>query len=334
MKEGIGDSGLILSTSASGCAARPAVSVIVCTLGHRSIVWSCLRSLLAQNCQPCETILVHNGEFDESLARQAANFGVRLIQEPRRGVCAARNRAIPVARGEILVFVDDDVVAEPDWLHELLEGFTDPSVACSTGRVILKGRIPHPEDRAHRYFLSDRALTNWTISKAQTGWFQIALGEPVGFGCNMAFRRSFFEKNGLFPLDLGAGSMIGAGDESYMFLQVLKGGFGIYHSSSAVVTHLYSEDASDLERRMKQLYAGSVAFALKLLVEEKGLRWHTAGWLFTGLMRRFRRIISRRSVFSEPQEVLTSAEKLRAYFRGPVVYWKSRRGKVLKASRS
>jgi cellulose synthase/poly-beta-1,6-N-acetylglucosamine synthase-like glycosyltransferase len=313
------------STNGSSCPTHPSVSIIVCTLGNRSTLWGCLRSLLAQECHHFETLVVLNGQPDADLAQAVAGTPLRLLNEPRRGVCGARNRAIPDARGEILAFVDDDVIAHPDWLHELLKGFEDPSVACVTGRVVLEGLPPHPDDRARRYFTSERALSTWTVSNAETDWFQKALGEPVGFGCNMAFRRSFLEKNGLFPLDLGAGSIIGGGDESYMFLRVLKHGFRIYHNPSAVVTHLFDGDSSRQKKRMMQLYACSVAFALKLLVEEKGLRWDTAGWLFTGLIRRLRRVISRRSVSSEPQELLSSLEKMSAYLRGPFVYWKSHR---------
>jgi GT2 family glycosyltransferase len=307
------------------CEAHPSVSIIVCTLGNRPTLWGCLRSIIAQECHRFETIVVLNGPPDEGFAQAAAPYPLRLLNEPRRGVCAARNRAIPEARGEILVFADDDIIARRDWLHELLKGFEDPDVACVTGLVVPEGPVPHSAEKTARYFDGKQAQSAWTLSNAESGWLRKALGGPMGFGCNMAFRRTFLEKFALFPEDLGAGSMIGASDEFWMFVQVLKHGFRICHNPLAVVTHVFDAETGPQKQRMMQSYAGSVAFLLKLLAEEKSLRGNAVRWVLAGLRRRLRRVISRRSIASEPQELLTGPEKLRAYLRGPGVYWKSRR---------
>jgi hypothetical protein len=140
----------------------------------------------------------------------------------------------------------------------------------------------------------------------------------------MAFRKSFLEGCGLFPEDLGAGSTIGGGDEFWMFVQVLKRGFRIYHNPSAVITHVYEAEQSQQKERMRQIYSGTVAFAMKLFLEENSLRGNTVRWLLAGTKRRFRQVISRQSISSEPQELLTALEKLCAYLRGPWVYWNSR----------
>jgi len=49
--------------------------------------------------------------------------------------------------------------------------------------------------------------------------------------------QKFLETYSLFPLDLGAGSLIGGGDEFYMYLQVVKHGFRIRHVPEASVHH-------------------------------------------------------------------------------------------------
>lgn len=293
----------------------------------RSTLSRCIKLLAAQDCQRFEIIVVLNGPKDEAFARKLGHSPVRLLNEPRRGVCNARNRAIPHAKGDILAFVDDDVLTDPNWLHELVKGFDDPAVACVTGRVIPAGRLYLASERADRYYASERALSLWTLDASDPNWYQHILGEPVGFGCNMAFRKDFLESHSLFPQDLGAGSLIGSCDEFYMFVQVLKYGFRIRHVPTAAVTHFFEADVAKQKARDAQLYSGGVAFALKLLAEEKTLRWATVKWLLAGFKRRVRLILAHKTISSEPQEVLSPREKFRAYLRGFWVFWKWRQNK-------
>lgn len=285
----------------------------------------CLEHLIAQNYSNYEIIVVLNGPRDPSFAQEVSRFPLRLLNEPRAGVSIARNHAVPYAKGEILVFVDDDILIGPDWLEEIVKGFADPRVACVTGRVIPAGPLCLASEKAQRYYRSERALSEWTLDYSNPNWYQYILGEPVGFGCNMAFRKSFLEGYSPFPVDLGAGSLIGGGDEFYMYVQVLKHGFRIRHIPSAAATHYFEDDIDKQKVRSAQLRAGSVAFALKLFLEERTLRPATLKWLFSGLQRRIRHVWGQKAIASEPQELLSPNEKLCAYFRGIGIYCKSRR---------
>ncbi len=311
----------------AGRPERPSVSIILCTSGLRPMLAQCLQGLTEQARQylDCEIIVVLNGPEDAAITKAVSQFPVRLLKEPRRGVSIARNHAVPRAKGDILIFVDDDVLIGPGWLEEIVKGFQDPKVRCVTGRVIPAGPLTLTAERSGRYYTSERALSPWTLDTSNPDWYRYILGEPVGFGCNMAFRKNFLENYSSFPPDLGAGSLIGGGDEFYMYLQVLKHGFRIQHNPAAAVTHVFDDNIGNLKARNAQLYAGSVAFALKLFLEEKPLRMATARWLFSALKRRARHIWKRKAIASEPQELLSPGEKLCAYLRGPGVYWKARR---------
>jgi glycosyltransferase involved in cell wall biosynthesis len=306
---------------------RPTVSIILCTSGLRPMLVRCLEGLTAQARQyvRCEIIVVLNGPENAAITEAVSQFPVRLLKEPRRGVSIARNHAVPCSEGDVLVFVDDDVLIGTGWLEEIVKGFQDPNVYCVTGRVIPTGPLTLTAERSGRYYTSERALSNWTLDTSNPDWYQYILGEPVGFGCNMAFRKNFLENYSSFPPDLGAGSVIGGGDEFYMYLQVLKHGFRVRHNPAAAVTHVFDDDIGNQKTRNAQLYAGSVAFALKLFLEEKTLRMATARWLFSALKRRARHIWKRKAIASEPQELLSPGEKLCAYLRGVGVYWKARR---------
>lgn len=287
----------------------------------------CLERLTAQaqSYTDYEIIVVLNGPEDTAFSRAVSRFPVKLLNEPRLGVSIARNHAVPHAKGEILVFVDDDVLTDPKWLQEIVQGFAEPGVACVTGRVIPAGKVHLATERADRYYASERALSAWSLDNSNPNWYQYILGEPVGFGCNMAFRKTFLENYSLFPEDLGAGSLIGGGDEFYMYVQVLKHGFRIRHTPAAAVTHFFEDDVEKQKVRNAQLCAGSVAFALKLFVEERTLRVATAKWLLSALRRRARHVWDRKAIAPEPQELMSTSEKLCAYVRGLGVFWKSRR---------
>lgn len=305
---------------------RPFVSIILCTSGLRPILTRCLELLAAQSKDygNSEIIVVLNGSEDPAFAQTVTRFPVSLLHEPRRGVSIARNHALHYAKGDILVFVDDDILINADWLEKLLIGFEDPAVACVTGRVIPAGPLYISTERRVRYYSSERALSNWTLDNTNPQWYQQLLGEPVGFGCNMAFRKDFLLNYSPFPDDLGAGSLIGSGDEFYMYIQVLKHGFRIRHTPDAAVTHFFDEDVGKQKARSAQLHTGNVAFALKLLLEEKTLRPATIRWVFSGLKRRFRHILRRRTITSEAAELLSPREKVAAYLRGVSIYLRSR----------
>ncbi len=80
-----------------------------------------------------ELILVNNGSKDKTegvaAVKTSANFKVRYAHEPIRGLSQARNVGIRLAKGEILLFIDDDVRPTTSWLRDMcapiLEGRAD-----------------------------------------------------------------------------------------------------------------------------------------------------------------------------------------------------------------
>ena len=306
------------------CADHPFVSIIVCTVGLRPSLLRCLESLAAQGCARSEILVVLNREENVPLELPALAMPLRVLHEPRRGVCAARNRAIPEARGEILVFVDDDIVAHSGWLHALLEGFSDPQVACVTGRVIPEGVGYFGAAETNRVYFGPEALTSRTVAP-DPGWCEwILRGHPfIGFGCNMAFRKQFLERCTPFPEDLGAGSAIGAADENYMFVQILKRGLKVHYTPQAAVIHVFESDPVGLKARAKQIYAANMAFNLKLLAEEKSLRWATLTNLLAGTVR-----FTRKALGSKSPDLLSTGDKLGSYWRGVWQYWRAWRARA------
>src|SRR5262245_59595136 len=148
---------------------------------------------------------------------------VRWISETRRGLSFARNAALAAARGEVLVFTDDDVRPNPDWLDEIHGEFArDPRLVLLGGRVLLAREDllemsyqPSTERREFEY--------------PGSGSFII--------GANMAFRREVFERVGAFDVRLGAGSFFAGAEEVDLFYRASKAGYRHLYAPNVLVYH-------------------------------------------------------------------------------------------------
>lgn len=119
------------------------ISVVMCTVGKAASAADCVASVLAQKLRhgmTLEIIVVDNSV--SGVARQwveaaaAAGDPVRYVHEPRPGISQARNAGVDAARGEFLAFIDDDEVAEPDWLQNLHRALETHSADIATGPVV------------------------------------------------------------------------------------------------------------------------------------------------------------------------------------------------------
>jgi glycosyltransferase involved in cell wall biosynthesis len=99
------------------------ISVIVCAHNEERFLAPCLHSLLAQSRIPDEVILINNASSDRTAAVAAAIPGVRVIDEPRKGLVVARERGRQEARGDLLVYVDADCRAPLTWLERIESRF-------------------------------------------------------------------------------------------------------------------------------------------------------------------------------------------------------------------
>jgi glycosyltransferase involved in cell wall biosynthesis len=106
------------------------VSVIIPAWNAGRTLGACLRALSAQTVPPVEVIVCDDCSTD-STAELAASAGARVIRmECNAGPAAARNRGAGEARGEVLVFLDSDVVVGPDLVGRIARELdSDPEIA-------------------------------------------------------------------------------------------------------------------------------------------------------------------------------------------------------------
>ena len=197
------------------------LSVIIPTLNRAADLGRTLSTLLAQTIPPEEIVIVDQTQ-DDSARRVVKQFSVGLTTEAKQtprmiylyhpglfGVGAARNIAIEQATGGTLVFLDDDVLLESDFLAELLTVYQqDPHVGGVSG-VVTNYPLPSARERfMYRLFRrgpfhDERQPIYWNCEKLrQTGPFP---ARKFGGGL-MSLTREALDGERFDPQYKGAGS--------------------------------------------------------------------------------------------------------------------------------
>ncbi len=111
-------------------APEPAASVVVATYQRAAAVGRLLEALDAQTCDPAcfEVVVVADGSTDgtrELVDGFSARFALRCAWQENAGRAAASNHAIRLARGALLIILDDDMVASPGLVAAHLAAHAD-----------------------------------------------------------------------------------------------------------------------------------------------------------------------------------------------------------------
>ncbi|MFH8451438.1 glycosyltransferase [Streptomyces fungicidicus] len=180
----------------------PDVSVVICAYTEErwEDVLAAVASVRAQSRPALETLLVvdHNRALLDRLGEEYEESGdVRVLANAgTRGLSAGRNTGIAASRGEVVAFLDDDAVAERDWLRHFAEAYDDPRVMAVGGRtepVWASGRRPDwfPEE------------FDWVVGCTYRGLPGGRVRVRNVLGGNASFRRTAFDAAGGFATGIG-----------------------------------------------------------------------------------------------------------------------------------
>ena len=133
-------------------ASGPLITVAICTHNRAASLEKAVRSVLRQMTGDTELLIIDNASTDDTpvVAAQlvAANPRVEVVREDELGLSAARNAALKKARGQFVLFLDDDATAEPDWLaayQRFLSAPPSAKIAVVGGAVFSEFEIPPAE---------------------------------------------------------------------------------------------------------------------------------------------------------------------------------------------
>jgi glycosyltransferase involved in cell wall biosynthesis len=210
------------------------VSVVVCTRNRSQSLVDALRSLMVLetgNLFSYEIVVVNNNSTDDTSRAVrdlavSAPISIREFVETRPGVVFARNRGVEEATGEWIAFFDDDQLADPRWLLELLECGLQKKSLCVGGAVTLK--LPEGFNEPISPFC--RMLLGETVGMEELQRYSPRRTPGAG---NLIVHQSVFETVGLFREEFNK-----RGEDTDLFLRMHAAGIEGWYTPKAIIHHV------------------------------------------------------------------------------------------------
>lgn len=216
------------------------VSTIICahSLDNYQNLAEAVTSLLVQTHPELEVIIAIDGN-EEFYKKVVANYRSRdtvkaVLLRENAGVSAARNAGVMVARGDVIAFMDDDAVADRQWVENLLSTYREYDAVAVGGKILPLWLGEKPDHLPEELY--------WLVGVTHDGF----AGEEVvevrnTFGPNMSFKREVFEKVGGFSESLGfarKGAFYLQAEEPELALRMKQTlGKGVVYNPHAIVYH-------------------------------------------------------------------------------------------------
>jgi cellulose synthase/poly-beta-1,6-N-acetylglucosamine synthase-like glycosyltransferase len=242
--------------------SQPPVTLLIAAYNEESVIESKIRNSLAIDYPKnlFQVIIVADGSTDKTceIVKRYTNSGVDFLYEPeRRGKMAAINRALPQARGEIIIFSDANNYYPEDALGKLIRPFADPAVGATTGAKVIEqgdGSLGNSEGLYWKYesFIKKQ--------ESRLGSCTSAAGEML------AIRKSLYSPP---PENV-------INDDFYIAMQIVRKGYRLLYVPEARSIERVSPSAEDEVTRRTRINAGrfqAIAMANQILPRRPLLIW-------------------------------------------------------------
>lgn len=230
---------------------RIGFSIVVCTFRRRERLEACLHALTQLNTHPSEyEVIVVNNDPSDPFPGQVVERMIRskyvdwpehfkLLPCALPGLSSARNVGLGAARGEVVCFIDDDALADSEWLNWIARAFEEHADAAVVGGTI---DVPPPDPRPS--WLPDRWQSYWSGFEPQADrCVQVEHWWEFPWGANWCVRRKPLREIGGFRTRYGRkGSGFAGGEEIIAGLMIQELGYSIYVEPRARVVHDVERD--------------------------------------------------------------------------------------------
>jgi glycosyltransferase involved in cell wall biosynthesis len=227
--------------------------VVVCTKERPELLKRSLASIeVAAAAVPgTEVIVVEQGVPSAKAVCEELGLDATIVTSREVGASKARNEAIARARGDIVLFTDDDCEVPPDWVAAHTEALSDPQSIASFGPV---GGLRYDEEY-------DPVALPARHRRGSPPWI-------VGHSSNMAARRSALAQVGGFDERIGPGTKdLPAGEDADVIVRLLRIGDVVTGTGDAV-RHIDWRSAEDRTQNLMAYEHGAGAWIGKALREQ------------------------------------------------------------------
>jgi glycosyltransferase involved in cell wall biosynthesis len=214
------------------------ICAIICTHNRDGYLGNAIDSLLIQDCDDYEVLVIDNASTDSTkkvVESRLSNPLLKYIYEPILGLSAARNRGAKETTAPILAYLDDDAIASSQWLSLLIKAYdNNPKLGIAGGKVTLLW----PENIIPPQWLSPEL--SGSLGYYDLGEEIVDITQPnlTPRGVNYSLRRSFLEEIGGFDVNLGRkGKNLLSNEELYMTELALQKGWQVAYLPDALVKH-------------------------------------------------------------------------------------------------
>ncbi len=243
------------------------ISVAICTYNRAKFIEDALLSLERQSLpyERFQVIIINNNSTDATenicqrfiQAHPEMNF--TYVVEKQQGLSFARNRGIQEAIHPIVSYIDDDAIAHPDFLKNILEHYeAHPETIGVGGKIIPKYETARPEWMS-KYL-------EGLVTKVDLGEkvFQYQGKKSFPVGCNMTYRKTALEECGGFNEALKWRA-----DDKYIYYAISQLTDQVYYVPTAVVEHQIDDHRTSRPSFVK---------LCRKTGNEEGLRVRSEGW--------------------------------------------------------
>lgn len=261
------------------------ISVVICTYNREQYIYECLSRVAKNTVQKeWEIVLINNNSTDNTAAecerfvKDFPNIHYRYFVETQQGLSFARNRGIAEAKGEWLVFLDDDAMVGVDYIGKLQHHLAQYPEAGAFGGAIepfFEGETPD-------------WLNPWAMGFVSA----IDLGAQVKafpkksypIGANMGISRETIDKVGVFNTALGrTGNNLMGGEEKDIFNRIRQANIPILYFPNIKVQHCIPPkrttkefiaklgDGVGLSEKLRTQSIGAFAYVKRLVME--AVKW-------------------------------------------------------------
>jgi|GEM_PF-2628695 len=205
----------------------PFVSAVICTYNRAKYLDRCIESLKNQNYPNLEIIVVNGPSTDETDVILQKYPELKLIRQNKlNGLSFARNLGIDASKGDIVAFIDDDAIADPNWIKFLVEGYDYELI----GGV---GGLVYGPQKTHLQF--DRGIINKCAAPTPIRDEDSLLKKDefyIIMGTNSSFRKDILKEVGGFDPYFRYYH-----DESDLCVRIAQKGYKIVYKKDAFVIH-------------------------------------------------------------------------------------------------